>query len=65
VSEWDIIPPPSNMTVTHEHKPILYLPDGRVLVRQAGFRVGERRDMPKLLEATGEVSSPRRTSTQR
>ncbi len=35
----DVIPPPSNMTVAHEHRAVLYLPDGRALVRQAGFVV--------------------------
>lgn len=34
-SEW--IPPPSTMTVEHEHKPVLYLPNGKVLVKRAGF----------------------------
>jgi len=28
------------MTVTHEHKPTLYLADGRQLVRHAGFTAG-------------------------
>ena len=31
------IPPPSTMTVDHERRPILYLPDGKVLVRVPGF----------------------------
>ena len=31
------IPPPSTMTVEHDRKPILYLPDGKVLVRVPGF----------------------------
>lgn len=29
--------PPSNFTVTHDHRAVLYQPDGRVLVRAAGF----------------------------
>lgn len=29
-----IVPPPSTFTVDHERKPVLYLPDGRVLVRR-------------------------------
>jgi hypothetical protein len=33
-----LIPPPNTMSVDHEHRPVLYLPDGRVLVRAAGFR---------------------------
>ena len=32
-----VVPPPSSMTVDHERKPVLYLPDGKVLVRKAGF----------------------------
>jgi hypothetical protein len=33
-----IIPPPNSFTVHHQHKPILYLLDGRVLVRRpVGF----------------------------
>lgn len=39
LSDWEI-PPPANMTVTHEHRPTLYLADGRPLVRQAGFTAG-------------------------
>lgn len=34
----DVVPPPSSMTVTLDRQPVLYLPDGRVLVRVAGFR---------------------------
>lgn len=37
VPEPPVVPPPASMTVEHERKPILYLPDGRVLVRRAGF----------------------------
>ena len=36
-----IIPPPSTLSVHHEHRPVLYLPDGRVLVRQAGFHMSQ------------------------
>lgn len=32
-----IVQPPATMTVVHDHKPMLYLPNGKVLVRQAGF----------------------------
>jgi hypothetical protein len=36
--EEPVVPPPSTFTVDHETKPVLYLPDGRVLVRRpAGF----------------------------
>lgn len=38
MSDEFLIPPPASMTVDHERRPVLYLPDGRVLVRQAGFR---------------------------
>lgn len=60
MAEWDIIPPPSNVTVTHEHKPVLYLPDGRVLVRHAGFRVEGSRAMPNLSETRREIPRTRR-----
>ena len=33
----DGVMPPQSMTVDHERKPVLYLPNGKVLVRQAGF----------------------------
>lgn len=36
-NEQPIVPPPSSMTVVHEHKPVLYLPNGKVLVKRAGF----------------------------
>ncbi len=32
-----IVPPPATMTVQHDHKPILFTPDGKALVRKAGF----------------------------
>lgn len=32
-----VIPPPSSMAVDLERKPVLHLPDGRVLVRKIGF----------------------------
>lgn len=38
MSDEFLIPPPNTMIVEHSHRPVLYLPDGRVLVRQAGFR---------------------------
>lgn len=35
--------PPSTFTVSHEHKPVLYLPDGTPLVkRPAGFDTSSR-----------------------
>lgn len=37
------IPPPANMAVWHEHRPVLYRADGMALVRTAGFiPAGER-----------------------
>lgn len=35
--ESTVIPPPSTLVVQHDHKVVLYLPDGRALVRKAGF----------------------------
>jgi hypothetical protein len=32
-----VVPPPANATVDYERKPVLYLPNGKVLVRKAGF----------------------------
>jgi hypothetical protein len=32
-----VVPPPSSLRVDLERKPVLYLPDGRVLVRRVGF----------------------------
>ena len=32
-----IIPPPSSVTADLERKPVLYLPNGKVLVRVIGF----------------------------
>jgi hypothetical protein len=34
------IPPPNTMTVFHDHRPVLYTPDGKAIVRQAGFTAG-------------------------
>lgn len=31
------VPPPSTFIVMHDHKPVLFLPNGKVLVRRAGF----------------------------
>ena len=31
------VPPPRDVTVSHDYIPVLHLPDGRVLVRKAGF----------------------------
>lgn len=37
-----IVPPPSSFTVETERRPLLYLPDGRALVRRpVGFRTDE------------------------
>ena len=33
----DCVPPPATFTVDHEHRARLYLPDGRAVVRAAGF----------------------------
>lgn len=32
-----IVNPPNTVTVEHEYKPVLYLPDGKVIVRRAGY----------------------------
>lgn len=32
-----IVPPPATATVDFERKPLLYLPNGKVLVRRAGY----------------------------
>ena len=32
-----IVPPPAAFTVDMERKPVLFLPDGKVLVRRIGF----------------------------
>lgn len=40
MAEWDIIPPPSSVTVEHEHRVHLFTADGTPLVRQAGFTSG-------------------------
>lgn len=39
-ADYSEVVPPSILTVEHSHRPVLYLPDGRALVRQAGFHVG-------------------------
>lgn len=36
----DSIDPPATMTVFHDHRPVLYGPDGKAYVRQAGFTAG-------------------------
>jgi hypothetical protein len=38
----DVIPPPSCVTVDHEHRLVLFRADGRALVRSAGFVPGGR-----------------------
>lgn len=32
-----IVPPPSSLTIQHDYKAVLYLPNGKALVRRAGF----------------------------
>lgn len=49
-SNTDIIDPPHSLTVDHERKPVLYLPDGRALVRQAGFR-----QEPQMAKGSGKT----------
>ena len=48
--EWDdmpIVPPPGTFTVEHEQRPVLYLPDGRVMVkRPIGYRTGNGKGLP-------------------
>lgn len=36
------LPPPPTPTVVHDHRPVIYTPDGKAYVRQAGFVTGER-----------------------
>ena len=36
-----VVPPPATMTVIHDHVGVLYTPDGKALVRRAGFRSQE------------------------
>lgn len=33
----DVVPPPATMTVDYDPKPVLHLPNGKVLVRRPGF----------------------------
>jgi hypothetical protein len=35
---WSDVQPPSSYTVDMERKPVLHLPDGRVLVKQIGYK---------------------------
>jgi hypothetical protein len=35
--DWKVIDPPGSMEVDFERRPVLWLPDGRALVRRAGF----------------------------
>ncbi len=38
-----VLRPPDSMTVEFERRPVLYLPDGRVMVRRpAGFRTEKK-----------------------
>ena len=32
-----IVPPPASVTVEYQAKPVLHLPNGKVLVRKVGF----------------------------
>ena len=32
-----VVPPPASVTVFHDRRAVLYFPDGRALVRRAGF----------------------------
>lgn len=65
MSDEFLIPPPSNMTVEHQYKPVLYLPDGRALVRQAGFTTEASRAVPSMPETRREVPSARRARKSR
>lgn len=37
IEDMPIVPPPGTFTVDADRKPVLYLPDGRVLTRKVGF----------------------------
>ena len=41
--ETPIVPPPSSVTVDMDRKPVLYLPDGRAVVRRIGFNTEPER----------------------
>lgn len=47
MSDEFLIPPPSSITVDHEHRARLYTHDGRPLVRQAGFTAGRPASPPQ------------------
>jgi hypothetical protein len=34
---WSGVPPPTSITIDSDRKPVLYLPDGKALVRVIGF----------------------------
>lgn len=69
MADWDgqgvFVAPPSNVTVEHDHKAVLYLPDGRALVRQAGFRTGGSDALSRLSEARREVPREGRAGQER
>ena len=49
----EIVAPPNTFTVDHERKPLLYLPDGRALVRRpAGFRTEPTEPQQPVLQDT-------------
>lgn len=62
MNDWDIIPPPATMTVEHKYRPVLYTADGKVLVRQAGFRSETTHDLPRVSSTSREISGARRAS---
>lgn len=37
MDDFPIVPPPASVTVEWPRRPLLYLPDGRMVVRQIGF----------------------------
>lgn len=37
VEDPPVVPPPATVVVELDRKPVLYLPDGKVLVRRVGF----------------------------
>lgn len=57
MSDEFLIPPPSNVTVEHEHRVRLWTADGQPLVRRAGFR-------PSAIQTTG-TNPPLSDNTRR
>ena len=37
IEDRPIVPPPATVVIEYERKPVLYLPNGKVLVRRAGY----------------------------